>query len=238
MIDGLRHQYGEKNLEIKLQNFSDLKSKPFSVAAFHNKFLQQIRDAFVIGSYYPALTAACSLGERILNHLLLLLRDYHKDSTEYKKIYRKDSFDYWPTAIDTLESWAEILPETAELFRSLSQKRNKAIHFNPDTDHNDRQLALEAIHLLQEIVSVQFSAYSNRPWYFHVPGEIYIRKEWEDKPLIKRVFIPSSVLVGPMHQMISISPHLVINDRFQYEDELISDEKFIELRTSATSEHK
>lgn len=229
-IKGLSQQYGEWSLELKVKNFQDLKFKPFSVAAFHNKFLEQIRNSYVIGSYYPALTGACALGERILNQMVLLLRDYHKDAPEYKKLYRKDSFDYWPTAIDALESWDELLPAAADKFRELNDKRNRAIHFNPETDHNDKELALEAIHLVQDIVSIQFAVFGTQPWYFCVPGEMYIKKEWEDKPLIKHIFIPNSLLVGPKHRVESVLPQTIVNDQFEYEDRKITDEEFIELR--------
>lgn len=231
-IRGLACQYGEWALEEKLKNFQELKSKPFSVAAFHNKFLEQIRNSYVMGCYYPALTGACALGERILNHLVLLLRDYHKNSPEYKKVYRKQSFDYWPIAIDTLESWGELLPEAAAKFRELNEKRNRAIHFNPETDHNDKNLALEAIDLIQKIVEIQFSAFGKQPWYFCVPGEIYIKKAWEEKPLIKNIFIPNSLLVGPMHKIESLFPQTIVNDQFYYENKEISDEEYYELRKS------
>ena len=95
MIENLKAQYGAVNIETKTHNFTDLKSKPFSVLAFHNKFLEQIRNAYITESYYPALTGACALGERILNHMLRLLRKYHKDTAEYKKVHSKDSFDNW-----------------------------------------------------------------------------------------------------------------------------------------------
>lgn len=229
-IEGLKRQFGEQNLEIKIQNFIDLKQKPFSVAAFHNKFLEQIRNSYVIGGYYPALTASCALGERILNHMMILLRDYHKASPEYKKVYRKDSFDYWPLAINTLESWDELLPEAASKFRELNEKRNRAIHFNPETDQNDKELALGAVHLIQDIVRIQFAAFGNQPWYFCVPGEMYIKKEWEGKPLIKHVFIPNALLVGPKHKVESVIPQWVINDQFEYEEKEISDEEFTSLR--------
>ncbi|HDZ48221.1 hypothetical protein LCGC14_0209770 [marine sediment metagenome] len=229
-IKGLAEQFGNWSIEQKVKNFQDLKLKPFSVAAFHNKFLEQIRNSFVVGGYYPALTGSCALGERILNHMVLLLRDYHKESPEYKKLYRKQSFDYWPVAIDALESWGELLPEAAEKLRDLNDKRNHAIHFNPETDHNDRELALQAIHLVQDIVSAQFSAFGRQPWYFCVPGEMYIKKEWEDRPLIKHIFIPNSALVGPKHRVESMIPKIVVNDRFEYEDREISDEEYIELR--------
>lgn len=130
-IRGLAQQYGESQLDVKVQNFLDLRFKPFSVSAFHNKFLDQIRNSYVIGAYYPALTGACALGERILNHLVLMLRGYHTNTAEYKKVYRKQSFDYWPLAIDTLESWGELLPEAAVKFRELNEKRNRAIGNHP-----------------------------------------------------------------------------------------------------------
>ncbi len=229
-MESLRAQYGEQNIESKIQNFIDLKSKPFSVAAFHNKFLQQIRNAYVVGSYYPALTGAYALAERILNHLMILLRDYHKDTPEYKKVYRKGSFDNWPLVIDALESWDELLPEAASRFRILNDKRWRAIHFDPEIDHNDKALSIEAIHLIQDIVTIQFAAFGTQPWYFRVRGEMYIKKEWEDKPFIKHIFIPNSLLVGPNHKVESIIPKFVVNDQFDYEDKDITDEEFSTLR--------
>jgi hypothetical protein len=229
-IAGLAEQYGERNIEIKVENFKDLNYKPLSVSAFHNKFLDQIRDSYVMGSYYPALTAACSLGERILNHLILLLRDYHKNSPEYKKIYRKKSFDYWHDPIKALESWGELLPEAANKFMALSEKRNFAIHFNPEVDHNDKQLALEAIHIIQDIVNIQFSAFGSQPWYFCVPGEMYIKKSWENKPFVKHVIIPNTLQVGPCHRIEEMLPKILVNDNFKYEDKEITDEEFMKLR--------
>lgn len=227
----LRLRYGEQWLDNKIQNFIELQSKPFSVAAFHNKFLEQVRNAYVVDSYYPALTGACALGERILNHMIILLRDYHKATPEYKRLYRKKSFDDWPPVIDALESWGELLPGAASKFRCLKEKRNNAIHFNPETDHNDKVLALEAIHLIQDIVAMQFSAVGPQPWYFYVPGEVYIKKEWENKPLIKHIFIPSSLRVGPCHNVESVFP-LQVADDFSYENTEISDEEFCRLRRS------
>ena len=230
-------EFGEHNLDVKVQNFIDLKFKPFSVMAFHNKFLHQTRNAFVAGSYYPSLTAACSLGERILNHLILTFRDYFVDTPEYKKVYRKSSFDNWTLAIEILVSWKILLPSPAAQFHSLNEKRNRALHFNPETDHNDRELALSAIHLLQEIISGQFSAFGSQPWMFIVPGESYIKKDWEENPFVKHVYLPNCVLVGPNHKVESVIPKFVINDRDEYEDRIITDEEFIDLRTKGKADN-
>src|SRR5690606_10868817 len=126
--------------------------KPLSILAFHNRFLEQIRVAFVVGAYYPALTGACALGERILKYLVLSLRDDFKGSAEYKRVYNKDSFDNWDLALDTLEAWQVLLPEVVKEYRVLRDLRNKAIHFRPEVDRNDRSLALDAIKSLGNIV--------------------------------------------------------------------------------------
>ena len=229
-IEGFKYEFGTLSIDEKVNNFVSLNFKPFSVLSFHNKFLDQVRNSFVIGSYYPALTGTCALGERILNHLMLTFRDYHKDSPEYKKVYRKDSFDSWVLAIDTLESWQVLLPDPVDKFRGLSEKRNNAIHFNPETDHNDRELAIEAIHILQEIISGQFSAFGTLPWLFIVPGECYIKKEWETNPFVKHIYLPNCELVGPKHEIKSMIPNTVIDDQFEYEDKEITDEEYTELR--------
>jgi hypothetical protein len=223
--------YGEQDHEAKLQNFLDLGDKPVSILAFHNRFFEQIRTAFVMGAYYPALTAACALGERILNYLLLMLRDYYKHTPEYKTLYSKDSFDNWDVPIDTLESWGILLPDVSRQFRCLRDMRQTAVHFRPEVDHNDRELALEAILCLRDIVRNQFSAFGPQPWFIPgIPGESYIKKNWESNPFIREVYLPRCRLVGPKHRIEELAPEVVANDDVQYEDREITDEEFRELR--------
>lgn len=231
MERGLIAQYGADNANIKKQNLIDLGPKPVSILAFHNKFFEQIRSSFIIGSYYPALIGACALGERILNHLIIKLRDYYKSMSEYKKVYKKDSFDNWTLAINTLENWNVLLPEVADKFRELEKKRHESIHFRPDVDKNDRELALSAIHCLQEIIKNQFSGFGPQPWFITlIPGEIYIKKEWENHPFIKRIYLPNCLLVGPKHIIKQIIPRVEVEDALDYEEKNISDEAFAKLR--------
>jgi thiamine pyrophosphokinase len=227
-------QYGEIRVEQKRKNFIDLEAKTFSIVAFHNKFFEQVRTSFVMGAYYPALTAACALGERILNHLILVLRNDYRSTPEYKKIYRKDSFDDWVLAIETLVAWDILLPEVKDQFYELMEMRHKAIHFRPETDRNDRELALEAIRCLQRIIGTQFSGFGPQPWFITgIPGEIYIKKEWENRPFIKKVYLPNCAYVGPRHIIESLVPQIVVNDRFEYEDKEVPDEEFVWLRLEA-----
>jgi hypothetical protein len=63
VLQRLKASFGEEIFDKKLQNVIALGNKPFSILAYHNQFFHQIRSAFTMGAYYPALTAACALGE-------------------------------------------------------------------------------------------------------------------------------------------------------------------------------
>lgn len=224
---GLVDSYGQESQEAKRKNFIDLGDKPPSILAFHNRFFEQIRNAFIMGSYYPAPTATCALGERILNHLILILRDDFKHTPEYKSVSRKDSFDNWDVPINILEKWKILLPDVTIEFRHLKDMRQKAVHFRPEIDRNDRALALEAIQCLREIIRNQFSAFGSQPWFItNIPGEIYIKKEWESSPYIRKIYLPNCLAVGPKHRIKALTPRIVVNDNYQYEEREITDEEF------------
>ena len=234
ILAGLAAQFGRADFDQKVRNFIDIGPKPFSIVAYHNKFFEQARNAFVVGSYYPALTGTCALGERVLNHLMLLLREDFRSTPEYKDVYRKASFDNWDVPISTLSSWGVLLPATAERFRDLANVRNRhAIHFNPDTENNDRPLALEAIRLMTEIITQQFAGFGPLPWCIvDVPGEIYIKKDAESQPFVRKVYLPNCILLGPYHVAEGIGPdgRMAIRDDYKYEDREISDSEFCDLR--------
>ncbi|HEY6895882.1 MAG TPA: hypothetical protein VI279_01370 [Rhodocyclaceae bacterium] len=228
----LKAEFGELHSEIKVQNFIDLEAKPNSVIAFHNEFFAQVRTAFVMGGYYPALTGACALGERILNHLILSLRNDYRSTPEYKAVYRKDSFDDWSLAIGTLEAWGVLLPQAVQDFRTLMQQRHKAIHFRPETDHNSRELALDAIKTLQAIIGEQFSGWGTQPWFITtIPGEIYIKKEWETQPFIAKIYLPNAVHVGYKHRIEAIRPQIhIVDPDHNTSTPDVSDDEFSNLR--------
>ena len=229
IIEGLRREFGELNFDAKLQNFKDLGIKPFSVVAFHNRFYTQARSAFVSCEYYPALTAIGALGERVLNHLVLRLRDNYKLSDSYRRIYRKHSFDNWEVAINALHEWGVLTTEAEGHFRELSRRRNAAIHFNPETEVNDRGLALEALLLFGRIIETQFSWFGQLPWLFTPPGEVYIRKDWENSPFVKLVYLPNAIHVGYRNRVVHVMPWKVEDD-YDYPQGEITDDEFIELR--------
>lgn len=239
---GLILEYGLDDAESKLRNFIDLGPKPFSVIAYHNRFAEQARRSFVVGGYYPVLTGTCALGERILNHLLLGLRDEFKGTPQYKDVYRKKSFDNWDLAIDTLEAWKVLVPDAAKAFRGLKDIRNRrAIHFDPATDSDDRDLALVAVRSLNEVISVQFGVSGSEPWFIKGVrgGECYVKKELESDPFVRLVYLTNSYLVGPCHRLEPAGEFgkdgWKIIEESSYEDREISDEQFGQLREQAVN---
>ena len=229
--EGLIAQFGAREAETKIANFTELGPKPFSILAFHNRFSTEVRDSFVVGGYYPASAGACALGERILNHLILLLRDDFRHTDQYRHIYRKSSFDNWEVPISTLEAWGVLLPDAAAAFRHLATIRNRAIHFHPETDRNARSLALEANRLLDQAILAQFPVMGLQPWFIpEIAGESYIKREWQDHPFVRKVYLPNCLQVGPHHAVVSLLPQFRIQDRDDYPDVDISDEEFRMLR--------
>jgi hypothetical protein len=260
----LVQQYGSFGIDRKVNNFIQLGKEPFSIIAFHNKFLQQCRNAFVLGSYYPALTGICALGERILNHLVLKLRGYYKNTTSYKNVYSKKSFDKWDHAIKALEEWGIFIDEkvflawkefqiikvkrpsdntdlqissgVADMFRRLCKIRNESIHFSNDLDFEDREPTLRALQLLQDIVAVQFGIEGPlRSWFIPGAKGYFIKKEFEDNPFIKEFFLPTCAFVGPNFKIEQVGSNLKVNDPGPYDDTEISDEQFIQLLNYARS---
>jgi hypothetical protein len=224
----IQQEFGSENLAAKIKYFTEIGPSPLSIVAFHNRFFRQIRRSYTIGAFYPALTGTCALGERILNHLMILLREDFKKSPEYKNIYKKDSFDNWDVAINTLAAWDVLLPKAIGAFRKLKDIRNKTLHFNPETDRKDHDLAYKAIKELLEIITSQFSAFGNQPWYINgVLGASFIKRDWENKPFVKKVIIPNCIEVGYMH---TLEPRgksgWHIHDGHKYEKTEISDEEF------------
>lgn len=220
-------EFGPAELQRKFQNFADLGSKPLSLVAFHNVFLHQARQAFIQGSYYPALTGICALGERVLNHLVLVFRDDFKLTPQYKKVYAKDSFDNWGLAIDTLEAWNILLPETAAVFREFKNTRNSAIHFRPDLDQECRAPALKALHEFNQIISLQFASFGKLPWYLtEIRGASYIRKAFESHPFVKRIVLPNCELLGSKARLEYLNPGWRAIDDDDYPDVEISDDEF------------
>jgi hypothetical protein len=231
---GLLARYGGAGFDRKIARIRELGISPFSLIAFHNEFLRQTRDAYVMGYHYPALAGACALGERVLNHLVLKLRDHYDHTEEYKDVYRKDSFDNWSVPIRVLSRWGVLLPNAAELFEKLKEVRNRSLHFDPATDTDAPEQALMAIRLLQEIVKEQFATFGPQPWFIPVTaGVSFVRKEHEKTPFVERIVLPNCVLVGPDHEMRLTPQGWQVIDHPYGDGSEVTDDEFLRLQAEA-----
>ncbi len=227
-IAGLKVELGEGSIEMKVKNFADLGGIPFSIVSYHNVLFHQARYAFYHGFYFPALTAACALGERMLNHLVLDLREEFRATPEYQGVYRKKSFNDWGKAIDVLTAWNVFQADSvAREFAALAALRNKSLHFNEETYSSLRDDALQALKHLAEIIRVQFGFASGQRWMLPgTAGQFFIRKESENDPFLRRYYLPQCPLVGPLFAINFAPDGVLFFDRANYEGEGVSDGEF------------
>jgi len=212
--DQLKHQFGEHNFAGKKQNFIDIDIMPFSVIAYHNNYLNQIRNSYIIESYFTALTGACSLGERMLNHMVLAFRDQFKHTKSPKRLYSNAPLRNWELGIKALSDWDILLPKAAQQLHELKQLRHESLHYNPITDAMLKDKALESVRLIQSIIKTQFGAHEGQPWYFFGSDDNYVKKEYEAHPFVKHYIIPNCRYLSPFYKVLQVMPWEIID----YED--------------------
>lgn len=226
-IKRLEQRYGSAHIEAVIRNVSDLGPKSMSLLAYHNQFHEQARRSFVAGLYYPALVAACALGERILNHLVLDLRDSFKSSEHHRKVYRKDSFDNWTFAVRVLTDWKVLVDGVGPEFLLLGELRNRSIHFDPDTYHSLREDALAALQRLNAIIAKQFGYFGLQPWFIqNTPGAQFVKRAYETTPFVRAYVIPRSGFIGPLYGMDLGQGGWHHLDYADYGDGELSDDEF------------
>jgi len=227
----LRKELGDHNFDMKLKNVRDCGSAPFSIVSYHNPLYHQARYAFYHGYYYPALLAACALGERMLNHMILDLRDEFSGTEQYRKVARKNSFDNWDVAISTLEAWDIFQADcvTAD-FRALKRLRHRSVHFSPETYRTLREDALSALQHLASIIRVQFGFDGAARWMLPgTKGNRFIKKDSEADPFLVKYYLPQCPLVSPMFSINFLPQGIGFFDFKDTEDREVSDAEFARL---------
>ncbi|WP_439150461.1 hypothetical protein [Sulfitobacter sp.] len=233
----LQKEYGELGIDAKVENFTALKTKPFSTLSYHNHFFNQVRQAYIVGAYYPALVGACALGERILNHLIIDLRDFYSSTPEYQKVYRKKSFDNWDVPIDALLAWNVLLPDVAEEFRLLKLLRHRSIHFNLETYSAHKEDSLAAILHIRKIIECQFGSHGQQPWFIRgTKGQQFIAREWEDDPFVQTYYLNNCPFVGPHFSMAHGEEGWQFFDFPNYGEDDFTDEEFAKAYNERTPE--
>lgn len=223
-------KYGQIDVENKVNRYLEYEPPNMCIVNEYLDLLHSISDSYVLGSFYPALTGACSLGERIFNILILRLRSYYKDHALYKAIHSKNSFQDWDKAITVLAQWEIIDSELESDYRKLADLRNKSIHFGNIKDI--QASSLTALRTVMTITDKLFGMKSDL--YFCCPGELYVKKLKESEPFVKEFILPNCVLLGYKNSIVENKEGSEFSMRYQdyddYEDREVSDEEFRRLR--------
>ncbi len=201
---GLVTEFGVVNFDTKFDDYRALGVAPMSVVALHNVFLAQVRSAFVAGAYYPALVGASALGERILNQLVIVLRgDYQDHPATTPEIASWKSFTKWGQCTEALAGWGVLTTGLVDEFTRLGKLRHRAVHYNAGLDNTDaREVALDAIRLLQDIIGKLFAVFGGPPKFIEgTTGQTFLSSESEAQPLIRHFYLPACVLVSPRYEM-------------------------------------
>lgn len=226
----LENKWWANDFDKKIERFIKLDLSFIGVPDEYYHLLQPIISSYCCGYFYPAMTSAWALWERILNRLLIKLREYYKKSKHYKKIYNKRSFDKWEYPIEVLKDWWVISDEVAKLFLKLKKYRNDSIHYNEGYDFENNSHA--AIKILAQIIDSQFNYMSRKDlfWVFDIPGEIWLKTDVVEMPFVKEFILPHCSLLWPYCEPNSSPPKSW--DTFPLKP--FSDEEFINLRKNKT----
>ena len=228
IADSLKEEWGGSDFDLKLKRFIDLDLAFIGIPEEYYKHLWPVVSAYCCGYFYPAMTSAGALGERILNRLIIKTRLYYKSSAHYKKIYNKESFDQWDLPIQILTEWRVISDKVADKFNILKKHRNDSTHYN---DGYDFELnSHEAVKALAAIINLQFNYIQRKDlfWVFDVPGEIWLRSSKTNDPFVIEFILPNCIQLTPYCEPMATPPIKGVNTPLKP----LSDEQFIESRNS------
>jgi hypothetical protein len=220
----IARQHGSDDIDAKVERYFSFKPPDFVIVTEFHPTLREVQDAYVSGYFYPSLTGACCIGERILNLLMLRLRDYHKSSDWYKKVYKKKSFDDWDLCIEVLKDWGILSDELARIFLELKDIRRQSVHFQNLPDVEAR-----AINALKAVMKVTDSLFGLRDDVLFLRGHFFIKKEKETDPLVREFYVPNSHYVGYRYRIENRAGTITLVDDNAYEGREITDDEFIEL---------
>jgi len=226
----LKSILGESDFQNKFDRWLKIKYPPLGLIDEYPDKITEIIYTYSTGYYYPSVTAACCLAERILNRLILKTRKHFKTHPTYKKIYRKDSFDDWTKMLNIIEEWNLVPQKAIELMRKLMPIRHQSIHYRESYDFE--AVAPVAINELIAAITEIFGVINRKDIYlvFDIPGEIWVRSDAQNHPFVKEFVLPHCYYAHPVHD-------------FDFENKKITeklgkigqltDDEFVELRKSS-----
>lgn len=225
----LIEEHGEESIDEKYLRWAEVSRANMWVLEEFNEFLDEISKAYIRGYYYLSITGACCLTERILNRLVVKLKNHYKTSPRYKLLYgREQQIQNWSLLIDTLEEWGVLNDEQVKVCKRLYKYRNETVHYIPDYDF--KSAAPEVIKLTTRLIDSLFSVFERRDVYniFTIPGEIWVKEEKLNDPFVKEFVLPCCSMGGAVSQF-DYENNEYLEDGAVVGD--LSEEEFISIRT-------
>jgi len=233
--EALRDELGARDFDLKLERWKNIAYPPLGIIDEYPAKISQIVRTYAMGDAYVAVTSSCCLAERILNRLVLRCRDYFKAHPDYKRIYRKDSFDNWDVMLQLIEEWAVIPTRAIEVFQELKPIRNDTIHYSDGYDFE--AVAERTVNAIVEAIATVFGVMNRQDLYlvFDVPGEVWVRSTAESLPFVKEFVLPFCYRAHAVHDVIFVEGKITkIIERLGRVGPL-TDAEFVELRKSYRS---
>jgi len=190
----LKTVLGHNNFEEKLERWLRIDYPPLGLIDEYPQKITQIINTYSAGYFYPAVTSACCLAERILNRLILKTRGHLKNDPNYKRIYRKESFDDWGKMIDIIKDWGLVPEKAIVTMKELMPIRHQSIHYNET--FNFEAIAPEVINKLISDITEIFGVINRKDIYlvFDIPGEIWVRQAVQVQGTREKPHAPCSPL--------------------------------------------
>lgn len=118
------------------------------------------------------------------------------------RVRGRESFDNWPATIRVLQDCGVLGDGLARDYLRLGRLRNAAVHYRPRLKTEAREQALEAVMVLQRVVGGLFTPLGGPPLFIEgVTGASFLARASEDLPLVRRYYLPNSVLVSPAYEL-------------------------------------
>jgi hypothetical protein len=204
VTEHLRLTHGELGLDEKLRRWDEVKrAKTWLVDEF-NEQMEDVLEAYVQGLFFPAMTGACCLGERVMNRLVFKTAEHFRSSPHYKWVWKKrgQKAQDWPRLIEVLNDWRLFDGNQADMAKKLHGYRNDSVHYIPDYDF--RTSSLEAVRLVVELIDTLFSAQRRKDVLrvHEIPGEIWLRADAQGEPFVQEFVIPCCTPLAATHQLL------------------------------------
>ena len=223
----LKRELGEDQIDDKYLRWEEISKANIWILEEFNQFLDEIIKAYIQGYYYISITGACCLTERLLNRLIIKLKDHNKKSPLYKKIYDKEKqIQNWDTLKEVLEDWGILNEEQLSICKKLHRYRNDTVHYIPEYDF--KSAAPTVIKLTTKLIDSIFSVFERKDIFniFIIPGEIWVKECMIADPFVKEFILPCCSMAGAISQIeedIYLENGAIVGD--------LTEEEFIKVRT-------